>query len=93
MLWDVFGNHLDKVPMEEVFNLSEPEVDAFTSMKHHSFEISLAMISRGSMPSSEVSQRYSEWRVIESINKVADRCDCVKELAQIDKLRSEINSY
>ena len=55
MLWDVFGNHLDKVPMEEVFNLSEAEVDAFTSMKHHSFEITLAIVTRSSMPSAEVS--------------------------------------
>ncbi len=50
----MFGNHLNKVPMDEVFNLSEPEVDAFTSMKHHSFEISLAMVTRSSMPSAEV---------------------------------------
>ena len=80
MLWDVFGNHLDKVPMEEVFNLSDAEVDAFTSMKHHSFEITLAMVTRSSMPSAEVSQRYSEWAVIESINKAADKCDSVKQL-------------
>ena len=86
-MWDVFGNHLDKVPMDEVFNLSEAEVDAFTSMKHHSFEISLAIATRSSMPSTEISQRYSEWRVIESINTAADKCDNFKQLAQIDKLR------
>ena len=80
MLWDVFGNHLDKVPMEDVFNLSEAEVDAFTSMKHHSFEISLAMATRSSMPSAQVSQKYSEWRVIENINKAADQCDSVKQV-------------
>ena len=55
MMWDVFGNHLDKVPMDEVFNLSEAEVEAFTSMKHHSFEITLAMVTRSRMPSGEVS--------------------------------------
>ncbi len=37
MLWDVFGNNLHKVPTEDVFNLSEAEVEAFTCMKHHSF--------------------------------------------------------
>ena len=74
-MWDVFGNHLDQVPMEEVFSLSEAEVEAFTSMKHHSFEISLAMATRSSMPSTEVSKRYSEWKVIDSINKAAGKCD------------------
>jgi hypothetical protein len=66
--------------MEEVFNLSEVEVDVFTSMKHHSFEISLAVATRSIMPSVEVLQRYSEWRVIENINKAADQCDSVKQV-------------
>ena len=51
------------------------------------------MISGDNMPSTQVSLRYSESRVIESINKVADQCDSVKQFAEIDKLRSEITSY
>ena len=64
MLWDVFGKHLDRVPSEEVFKLSETEVEAFSCLKHHSFETTLALATKVGMASAEIKQKYSEWTLI-----------------------------
>ena len=50
MLWDVFGKHLDRVAAEEVFKLSEAEVEAFTDLKNHGFKTSLATVTRNILP-------------------------------------------
>jgi len=89
----VFGNHLDRVPAEEVFKLSEAEIEAFSCMKNHAFKTNLALVTNSSMPSAEVAQRYSEWQLVESINKAALRCTTVNDYAKIDHLRQEINSF
>ncbi len=51
MLWKVFGAQLDKVPIEEVFKLSEREVEAFGVLKHLSIEGSLAKATKQSLMS------------------------------------------
>ena len=89
----MFGNHLHKVPAEEIFKLSQAEVEAFTSMKHHAFQNNLALVTNSNMPSAEVAKRYSEWQLVENINKAADKCRSVNELAQVYRLSQELNSF
>jgi hypothetical protein len=84
---------LHKVSSDEIFKLSEEEVEAFTSMKHHAFQNDIAMVSNSNMPSAKVAQRYSEWQLIENINKAADKCRSVNELAQVYRLSQDINSF
>ena len=92
-MWDVFGSHLDKVPSEEIFKLSDAEIEAFSCMKHHSFQTSLAMVTKSSMPSAEIMKQHSEWHLIENINKAAKACNDIKQLAEIDCLRQDVNSF
>jgi len=50
MLWDIFGDELELVLAEEVFQLSSAEIDAFTCLKYHHVETVLALITKQEAP-------------------------------------------
>ena len=89
MLWDVFGASLDRVPIEEVHKLSQAEIDAFTCLRHHAVERSLALATKSGVPSAKVRDNLgdSENALLSRIDTAARACQTVPELAAVEALR------
>ena len=95
MLWDVFGNQLERVPTEEVFKLSTAEIEAFTCLKHHQIETVLAQTTRRGPPPTIVNQHagQAEVQLKARVDSAAIACETVKDLAAVEGLRQDINNY
>jgi len=50
LLWDVSGRALETVSAEEVFKLSTAEIEAFTSLRNHALEVTLAIATKSPVP-------------------------------------------
>jgi len=89
MLWDVFGNQLERVPAEEVFKLSSTEIEAFTCLKHHQIETALAVTTKRGAPPAMVNQELgqAEIQLKAKIDSAAIACENVKDLAAVEGLR------
>jgi len=95
MLWDVFGNQLERVPTDDVFKLSSAEIEAFTCLKHHQVETALAVTTRRGAPPAMVNQQVgqAETQLKAKVDSAAIACESVKDLAAVEAIRQDINTY